>query len=148
MRHFKSFISIAMNAKGVLDLDTTKGCAHGLALDPRGCYGNCYAARMSAARGVDFSRTAIRHFRSRSELRAIQLEILRSPALFVRIGTAGDPSEAWEHTAKVINKIVPARKPIVLITKHWIKASDEILEYLVKAKVYLNTSTSPLDTPA
>lgn len=141
-------ITIEDNLKGVLDLDVTKGCASGIAATKDGCYGLCYAARAARRRGLDFSKTVVRHFKSWDHYNQICLAIRKSPCLFVRVGTAGDPSEAWAHTARVCEMICGARKPIIVITKHWQRADDDILLRLKGAGVYLNTSTSPLDTEA
>jgi hypothetical protein len=74
--------------------------------------------------------------------------IRRSRRKFVRIGTAGDPSEAWEWTAKIVSWVYATGKPVVVISKHWIRASDEVFSLLVEKGAYLNTSISPLDTAA
>lgn len=148
MRTFAPFISLEENAKGVLDLDVTKGCSHGTAADPRGCYGNCYAARIAAARGLAFSPVVVRRFRNKAHFYSTMTAVLRSRKKFVRIGTAGDPSEAWEWTAKIVGWLASTGKSIVVITKHWIEAPAAVFELLARSGVYLNTSTSPLDTEA
>lgn len=135
-----------MNGKGVLDLDVTKGCSRGTALDPNGCYGLCYACRISKANGYDFSHTIIRQFRDPGDFFSKMKEIAQSPARFVRIGTMGDPSEAWDQVAHIADYVSRAGKPIVIITKHWIEAPDDILRSLIRIGAYINTSISPLDT--
>ena len=42
---YKPVLTASENLKGVLDVDTVKGCSSGMAAYPgTGCYGACYAA--------------------------------------------------------------------------------------------------------
>jgi hypothetical protein len=146
--NYGAWITLEENRKGVLDLDTTKGCESGMAATAGGCYGLCYAARAAKTRGLTFDITAVRHFRSVRAYRRILSDIRRSRSRFVRIGTSGDPSEAWLWTVTVCSMLEPAEKPVVVITKHWRTASDYELRRLVDSRVVLNTSVSALDTDA
>ena len=48
-RHYGNVLAVSMNAKGVLDLDTVKGCTLGMNAYPvNGCYGECYAVKTAA----------------------------------------------------------------------------------------------------
>jgi len=62
-----------------------------------------------------------------------------------RIGTMGDPCHDWELTATVCEWLYKFKTPVI-ITKHWIKLSDILLNRLLSCGVVINTSISPLDT--
>lgn len=145
---YAPWLTLEENRKGVLDLDITKGCSSGLALNKRGCYGLCYAAREAHTRGFNFSKTVVRKFHSQSHYEKTIREIRKSRSRFVRIGTSGDPSEAWDGVKILCRLLIPSGKPAVIVTKHWFTASDEILRDLIKSGTYLNTSISALDTEA
>jgi hypothetical protein len=150
VKPYGPWITLTSNRKmgGVLiDLDTVKGCGEGMAANPRGCYGACYAARAAKFRGIDFRVSVVRKFKSEKHAEQIVTTIRECKAQVVRIGTAGDPSHDWEHTVAVCEKVAPAGKPIVVITKHWHKATDQQFARLVALGVVLNTSVSPLDRP-
>ena len=57
----------------------------------------------------------------------------------------GDPSEDWDHTFRVCDKIAIAGKPVVIITKHWKIIPDYLLMKIGKMDVCINTSISALD---
>jgi hypothetical protein len=62
MKRYSPLLTADVNDKGVLDVDTVKGCtiaAHG----EKGCYNACYAASIARFRGIDFSRAVTRHVR-------------------------------------------------------------------------------------
>lgn len=45
-RKYRPVVSACENEKGVLDVDSVKGCSHGLArYGEDGCYGECYAKK-------------------------------------------------------------------------------------------------------
>ena len=145
MRDYGPRLALTINRKGVLDLDTVKGCTMGcLARPGGGCYGLCYAWKLANAFGIDFSKSVTRKATTK-ELRKILAGILSAKELFVRIGTMGDPSHSWPWTIKVSEEI-SGPKPVVIITKHWIELTSSQMEKLGLAGVVLNTSISPLDT--
>jgi hypothetical protein len=59
----------------------------------------------------------------------------------------GDPSHAWEHTVSIIEWLAPLAVPVI-VTKHWLTATEAQLSRLVACGTVLNTSVSALDTPA
>lgn len=75
------------------------------------------------------------------------MQISRISLPFVRIGTMGDPSENWEHTVNVCEKIKHCNKEIVIITKHWTNLTDAQLEIFAGLNICINTSVSALDEP-
>lgn len=147
MRGYKSTISLTKNSRGIYSLDTTMGCTSGLKDNPKGCYNDCYAAKSAKLYGYDFSKTVTRDFKDELHRRKIVMQISRIPLPFVRIGTMGDPSENWEHTVNVCEKIKHCNKEIVIITKHWTNLTDAQLEVFAGLNICINTSVSALDNP-
>lgn len=153
MRLFSDTITLVKNNRGVWDLDTSKGCSCGIAENPNGCYGDCYAARYSHRYGYDFSKTVLRHFKSEKHKHEIINQINMIDMPFVRIGVSGDPSECWDHTLNVCDIISGCNmvlyrtymKVIVIITKHWHNLTEQQLRRLSKLDICVNTSISALD---
>lgn len=156
MREYLNAISLVKNSRGVWDFDTSKGCSSGLAHNPKGCYGDCYAANNAARYGIDFNKTVLRDFENEKHRYSIINQISRIDMPFIRIGVTGDPSENWDHTLNICEKILPARmvlyktyaKAIVIITKHWKSLTKTQLLRLSKLDVCVNTSVSALDRSA
>ena len=56
-------LTVTENGKGVLDVDTVKGCTEGMKKYPEGgCYGECYAAKTAKRYGIDFTKSISRQF--------------------------------------------------------------------------------------
>jgi len=157
MRNYNRAISLSRNERGIWDLDTIKGCASGLKANENGCYNDCYAYKTAKRYGINFGVSIERHFENESHLKEIVNKIEKIDMPFVRIGCAGDPSENWQHTLSIIDKIrnkkqlslfdVSSGKQIVIITRHWNKLTDEQLNEIKKYNICINTSVSVLDTP-
>jgi hypothetical protein len=154
MRSYNTIITLSQNERGIWDIDTTKGCTSGTALNKKGCYGDCYAARSAKMYGIDFTKTVKRYFINDDHANYIKRQIEKVSLPFVRIGVTGDPSEEWEHTIDVIKKLrhnhqlelFPRKqKEIVIITKHWKILTDLQLFDLSRLGVCINTSVSALD---
>lgn len=148
MREYSNKIALLNNARGVWSLDPIMGCASGTALDRRGCYNECYAARSARKYGYDFSRSIMRGFDSEKHRLAIVKKIRSINMPFVRMGTSGDPSENWAHTLSIIEAIKNADKPVVIITKHWQPMTGAQRKHIAKHDVCINTSVSAMDTAA
>lgn len=148
MKEYLPSISVNRNGRGVLCLDTIVGCPSGMANEPGGCYGDCYAANAAKRYGYDFSKPVLRDFEGAWHVHQILHKINNSSAQFVRIGCIGDPSEDWEHTCKIMFQIEWCRKEIVIITRHWNLLTDAQLIYLSGLNLCINTSISALDKPA
>jgi|Laugrespbdmm15dd_1035085.scaffolds.fasta_scaffold09735_2 hypothetical protein len=147
MRNYRNVLTVDINEKGVLDVDTVKGCTAGMAARPgTGCYGGCYAAKIAKYRGIDFSKAVTRTIHSKAQARAIERQVAAAPQGFFRIGVMGDPCHAWEETVSVIEWLSDFAHP-VLITKHWKVATDDQLKRMAACGTALNTSLSALDTP-
>jgi len=153
MKPFSNRITLVKNSRGIYDIDTSKGCSHGIAHNPKGCYGDCYAANYSYRYGYDFSKTVLRHFENEKHEQQIIEQINKIDMPFVRIGVSGDPSENWDHTLNVCSKIAKCNivlyptymKEIVIITKHWNNLTESHLSRL--SNLCINTSISALDEP-
>ncbi len=146
MRRFKNVLTADVNDKGVLDVDTVKGCTAGMNARPDGgCYNTCYAAKIAKYRGIDFTVAVTRDIVIRSQQNAIEQAVANSPQGFFRIGTMGDPCHAWEWTVRVVEWLSEFAVPVI-ITKHWMKLTDVQIGRLVAHGTVLNTSISALDT--
>jgi hypothetical protein len=156
MRTYKNIISLSKNERGIWDLDTIKGCESGLIENEKGCYNDCYAYKTAKRYGIDFSKSIERNFENEAHKQSIIRQIEKIDMPFIRIGCAGDPSENWSHTIKIIKQIkessqlslfdVSSKKQIVIITRHWKKLTDFQLIELSKYNICINTSISALDS--
>jgi len=147
-RLYKGALTVAVNQKGVLDVDTVKGCTIGMKVRPEGgCYDECYAAKIAVRYGIDFSVSV-----SRKMMPWDRGNIFRAVwgfnANWYRIGTAGDPCHDWENTLEVCEALQGTGKTPVIITKHWVKLDDSHISRLKSVGAVVNTSTSGLDTDA
>jgi len=148
LRRYANVLTVDINQKGVLDVDTVKGCTAGMNARPgTGCYGGCYAAKIAKFRGIDFAHAVTRKVSGPADARAIERAVAAAPEGFFRVGTMGDPCHAWEHTVATVEWLAPFAVPVI-VTKHWITATTEQLARLVKCGAVLNTSVSALDTAA
>jgi len=146
MRYYKDELTVEENQKGVLDLDTVKGCSLGCQNCEKGCWGLCYAYKIANFRGIDFAHSVTRKLKTRSQIKDIGKKIFRSEKEFIRIGTMGDPCHNWGYTLLICEWIYKSKKPIVIITKHWIELTDKQMERMGELDVIINTSLSALDT--
>lgn len=105
MRTYKEIISLSNNERGIWDLDTIKGCKSGLLNNEKGCYNDCYAYKTAKRYGIDFSKSIERNFIDEKHRLEIIRQIEKIDMPFIRIGCAGDPSENWEHTIKIISEL-------------------------------------------
>ena len=154
---YKNVITLNKNARGCYILDTVKGCSYAKN-NPYGCYGECYAANIANIYGMNFKNPVKRLFiKDKCQLyfsgfydvkheTSIIDQIKNIDMPFIRIGEMGDPSEYWEHTIYICSKVYVAGKPIVIITKHWKTIPDNLLKYLSKYGIIINTSISALDS--
>lgn len=145
-RRYRNTLTVAMNRKGVVDVDTVKGCQHGMAAYPNGgCYGECYAAKTASMYGINFNVSVIRRLFAGNVARIVSC-LHYAPSSWYRIGTAGDPSFAWEHTVRTCETLHYAGKTAVIITKHWNPLEDVQIARLALLGAVVNTSVSALDT--
>jgi len=148
LKDYGDTLTADVNQKGVLDVDTVKGCTAGMNARPEaGCYGGCYAAKIAKFRGLNFAKAVKRVVKGRAHARRIEQAVKQAPEGFFRIGTMGDPSHAWEHTVRTVEWLSQFATPVI-VTKHWLTATDDHLQRLVRKDAMLNTSVSALDTAA
>lgn len=149
LRRYGSVLTAAVNTKGVMDVDTVKGCTFGMSAYPDGgCYGECYARKIAAYRGFDFARSVVRHFEGREHVATVRNILNAHDATWYRIGTHGDPSHDWRSTLSVCKYLWPTGMTPVIVTKHWLTLDDGQVAYLAKLKAVVHTSVSGMDTDA
>lgn len=145
-RLYRPILTAIENEKGVLDVDTVKGCTPGMTARPNGgCYEDCYAYKIAMRYNIDFTVSVSRRPGLRS-WRDVYITVRDHRASWYRIGTAGDPSYDWENTISVCEMLRSTEKIPVIITKHWKTLSDDDIERLRKLSAVINTSTSGMDT--
>lgn len=148
LRRYLPRLTAVENGKGVLDVDTVKGCTIGMNAYPiGGCYGECYAAKTAHLYGIDFATSVTRKLMP-FDWRSVFCTVRDHPGSWYRIGTAGDPSHDWDNTLDVCEQLQGTGKIPVIITKHWEALSDDDLARLNKLGAVVNTSTSGLDSDA
>jgi hypothetical protein len=142
-------LTVVENRKGVLDVDTVKGCTDGMRAYPQGgCYGACYAAATAARYGIDFATSVSRRIQGREHRGTLVRLMNERRATWYRVGTAGDPSHDWSGTLATLRALRHSGKTPVIITKHWRCLSDEQIGDLRWLSAVVNTSVSALDTEA
>ncbi len=144
LKQYNPHLSASLNRKGVLDIDTVKGCELGMVAHPSGgCYGLCYAQRMAKAYGYNFSKSVSRKINGNH----IDIEriVKKHHLSWFRTGNMGDPSHDWDNTIDVCEWLGSFKTPVV-ISKHWVKMSNDHAISLKKCNTVVNTSVSPLDT--
>ena len=147
VERYKPKLTVTSNRKGVLDIDTVKGCTLGMKARPKGgCYGHCYANASAELYGFDFPTSVSRRVED-SEKPVIERMLMAHPATWFRIGNMGDPCHDWELTTEVCEWLGKLKTPVI-VTKHWIAATNDHVTRMSAAGVVLNTSVSALDTPA
>ena len=146
MKTYHRRLTATVNAKGVLDIDTVKGCALGMRAHPRnGCYGLCYACKIAVLYGIDFTKSVSR-IPNNKDRRALEAMVANHWATWFRVGTAGDPCHDWNLTIDVCKWFSRFKTPII-VTKHWITLTDEQIGWLAACQSIVNTSVSALDLP-
>lgn len=144
---YSNILTVYENKKGVIDIDTVKGCTLGIKAYPSGgCYGECYAQKDAKRYGIDFSKSVSRKFLDREHISTIIRLLNTYKSSWYRIGVSGDPCHDWENVIITCKALRHTRKIPVIITKHWISLSDSQLDKLKMLNVVVNTSTSGMDT--
>ena len=145
--YYRPVLTVVENGKGVLDVDTVKGCTMGMSAYPQGgCYGECYAAKNAVRCGIDFSKSVSRQYCGLWHRTTLLKLMVAYPTTWYRIGTAGDPCHDWTHTISICRDFRWAQKTPVIITKHWITLTDKQINDLRWLKAVVNTSTCGMDT--
>lgn len=149
-RTYHNALTVQVNRKGVVDVDTVKGCTLGMRAYPDGgCYSECYARKIAAWTGIDFGTAVSRYIVDNWNHRDHLIKnLLDTGASWYRIGTMGDPCHDWDHTVHVIDALKPAKMTAVIISKHWTPLTDSHVSRLLDTNVVVHVSTSGLDTEA
>jgi len=143
LKSYLPVLSIESNRKGVLTVDTIKGCYWGMKTYPGGgCYGVCYANKTAKLYGFDFSTSVVRSIIKKER---IEKEIKKHPSPWFRTGVMGDPSYNWDNTINICEWLSKFKTPVI-VTKHWIALANNHLESIKNIDAVINTSISPLDT--
>ena len=146
-KYYSSVLTVTRNGKGVIDVDTVKGCSLGMEAYPQGgCYNECYAYKNAFRYGLDFTKSISRKIVDREHKATITRLMNEYNTTWYRIGTAGDPSHDWNNTVVVCKALWHTMKVPVIATKHWIELEDEQINRLRFAGAVFNTSTSGMDT--
>jgi len=146
LKRYRPVLTAVENMKGVLDVDTVKGCTFGMRANPLGgCYSECYAYKNAHRYGIDFSVSIARKLLPANR-ESIFCAVADHPASWYRIGTAGDPCHDWDNTLSICEALRGTGKTPVIITKHWIPLSDAHIVQLNALGATVNTSTSGLDS--
>lgn len=147
-RRYLPILTATENQKGVLDVDTVKGCTLGMKARPGvGCYGECYANKIAKRYGIDFTVSVSRKLTPWNRT-AVFCTVRDFSASWYRIGTAGEPCHDWDNTLEVCEYLKATGKTPVIITKHWIPLSDDHIRRLVALGGVVNTSVSGFDSDA
>lgn len=148
LRRYRPFLTAVENEKGVLDVDTVKGCSLGMAARPDGgCYGECYANKIAERYGIDFTVSVSRKITPWNRA-TIFCAVRDHPNYWYRIGTNGEPCHDWDNTLEVCEALQGTGKTPVIITKHWIPLSNDHIARLAKLSAVVNTSVSGFDSDA
>ena len=144
-KRYAKRLTVEVNSKGVMDIDTVKGCSLGMKARPGvGCYGSCYANKLASLYGYDFPVSVSRKIIP-EERAMIERKVKAHASNWFRIGTMGDPCHDWNGTVEVCEWLGKLKTPVI-ITKHWVTATDEQLRRMKAVGVVFNTSLSALDT--
>jgi len=147
-RHYLPILTAVENQKGVLDVDTVKGCTLGMRSKAEGgCYGECYANKTASRYGIDFTVSVSRKLRP-DNFADVFCAVRDHYSFWYRIGTAGDPCHDWDNTVEICEALEATGKTPAIITKHWIPLSNQHLERLKRLGAVINTSVSGFDTDA
>ena len=145
-RQYRPVLTATENGKGVLDVDTVKGCACGMSAYPKGgCYGECYARKGAARSGINFAVAVSRRLTPSGRVDAY-CTVRNHRATWYRIGVSGDPSHDWENTLAVCEYLKPTGKVPVVITKHWRTLTGADVARFAAVSAVFNTSLSGMDT--
>jgi len=145
MRSYSNKITLTENGRGIWTIDPIMGCKSGLKKDSKGCFSDCYAARNARIYGYDFTENVLRDFENEKHLKSIIKKCNKIKFPFIRMGNSGDPSENWDHTIMILEKLKEVNKQFIIITRHWSKLSNSQLDKISNLNVCINTSISAID---
>ena len=143
LKKYNPHLSASLNRKGVLDVDTVKGCEIGTATYPDGgCYGLCYAYKTAKLYGYNFNKSISRKITNCKRV-DIEKKVKRHNLPWFRTGNMGDPSHDWDNTVYICEWLGKFKTPVV-VTKHWVEMLDSHAAALRKCGAVINTSITRL----
>jgi hypothetical protein len=145
MRSYSNKITLTENGRGIWTIDPIMGCKTGVKKNTKGCFSDCYAAKIARIYGYNFAENVLRDFENEKHKQSIIRKINKLEFPFIRMGNSGDPSENWEHTIKICESLTNINKQIIIITRHWNKLTLEQLNRISKLNICINTSISAID---
>lgn len=145
MKSYNNKITLTENGRGIWTIDPIMGCKSGLEKTKNGCFHDCYAYKSARIYGYNFTENILRDFENEKHLNSIIKKCNNLKFPFIRMGNSGDPSENWEHTIYILEKLKTVNKQFIIITKHWNTLNLNQLERIKKLNICINTSISALD---
>ena len=110
---YRQKLTVTVNNKGVLDVDTVKGCRLGMEAYPSGgCYGECYAYRIARRYGLDFTKSVSRKLFKSNKYDVFNIT-KNHGSKWYRVGVAGDPCHDWENTIEILQFLNRAEKSLL-----------------------------------
>lgn len=148
-RQYGPWLTVEVNRKGVLDIDTVKGCSDGMSVYPDGgCYGECYANKIARRLRIDFTQSILRQLHTQWHKSTLTRIMGESGLSWYRVGTTGDPSYNWRHTINILNCLRFMEMTPVIVTKCWREPTDDQIDQLRQLGVVINISVSGMDSDA
>lgn len=146
LRLYSPFLSASENRKGVLEVDSVKGCTFGMSnYKNGGCYDSCYAASIAKLYGIDFSKSISRKITGRNA-NLVYKTVKDHNSNWYRVGVSGDPSHDWDNTIFILDFFKYTNKTPVIVTKHWVGLSEKQIKAFKLLGAVFNTSISAMDS--
>lgn len=137
----KLVISIDGNRKTSNAIDIVRGC-QGAKIREKGCYESCYACKMARISNVKFNEPVINELNEKK----LRKQLANNTSTWIRIGTNGDPSLAWDTTIRVSELCTQEGKQPLIMTKVWRNLTKTRLIKLAAVRAYIQVGLSALDT--
>ena len=124
--------------------DPTYGCAGAKLHGNLGCFGSCYAKRISKRQGMgdDGFNTPVEQILDEELFRKDLKKVEKN---WIRIGVMGDPSYSWNLTIRVCEMASEEGLIPVVFTRFWVMPTKKQLKQLAEAGAWLQTSVWAAD---
>ena len=140
----KKFVSRTLRVRGNNKaerntLDPVYGCQAAALNDGLGCFGSCYAKRLSKRAGMGKTGfdTPVAQIIDEEVLRK---DLRKVEQKWIRIGVQGDACYWWEGTIKVCKLVSEEGLIPVIFTRFWVRPTKEQLKELAKYGAWIQTS--------
>ena len=148
----KKYVSRVLRVRGNLKaskntLDVVYGCAGAKLNDGLGCFGSCYAQRLSERAGMGKTgfHTPVQQIIDEEVLRK---DLSKVEKKWLRLGVQGDPAYWWEGTVQVCKIAKEFDLIPVIFTRFWVKPTEDQLRELAESGAWLQTSIFAADSDA